>query len=366
MEELKILVAAGGTGGHLFPALAVIQELQNNKEFNTKVIFVGTKYRIESKIIPKLGYEFHSMPISGFNKIISINTLKMPFRIIKSISITRKIIKNFKPDVVLCTGAYLSYPAGVAAYRLNVPLVLMESNINPGKTIKTLSTKATKIITSFEETAKYFSNISPDKIICLGNPVRIEFKNLPEQTEARLKFGLSMNKKTILIFGGSLGAFSINDTVYKNIEKLKRDDLQILWQTGKNYKITGDLPDNIKTLEFIEDMASAYSSADLIVSRSGATTISELAICAKPSILIPLASASNNEQELNAKLLFHNNAAKLIKNNEVGEKLIQTILDLIYSDTELKLMSENIRKFAKPDAAKNISKILLDLKNYKV
>lgn len=366
MDELKILVAAGGTGGHLFPALAVVQQLEIIKELVIKVVFVGTKTRLESKIIPELGYRFYSMPIAGFNKIFSLDTLKMPYRIIKSIAICKKIIKEFKPDVVLCTGAYLSYPAGVAAYRMGIPLVLMESNINPGKTIKALSSKATKIITSFEETVNYFDSISKEKIICLGNPVRLELNNLPDKEISQKKFGLKPGLKTILIFGGSLGAYSINKTIQDNLEVLSKKDFQILWQTGKNFKINKQLPDNVKSLEFIKDMASAYSTADLVVSRSGATTISELANCGKPSILIPLATASNNEQELNARLFEHNRAAILMKNGEISEKLIETMINLINDDEELKTMSQNVKKFAKPNAAENISKIILDLKFNKV
>jgi len=364
-SQIRILVGAGGTGGHLFPAIAVVQALENTESIEVKASFMGTSERMESSIVPSLGYNFNPIPIKGFNKLLSLNTLMLPLRIIRSIRMCRKIIKKFKPQAVICTGAYISYPVGVAAFYAKVPLILMESNVNPGKTIKALANKAFKIITSFDDTISYFDDKDTDKVINLGNPVRKELYSLPEQKEARLKFGLDPHKKTVLVFGGSLGALSINNAVRNGIDRIKNKDIQILWQTGKNFEPPKIYPKNVKILQFIDDMAGAYASADLVVSRSGATTVAELSVCGKPSILVPLPSASNNEQELNARMLVDKDAAILVRNNVAEKDLFNLILDKIEKKDELEKMGKSALALAKPNAAKDVAKIILDLKQTK-
>ncbi len=360
-NNFKLLVAAGGTGGHLFPAIAVVQKLEKLTENNIQVIFVGTSQRMESKIIPELGYKFHSMPIEGFQGIFSLRSWTLPLKIMKSIKICRKILKEFKPDAVLCTGAYISYPAGAAAYKEGIPLILMESNVNPGKTIKMLAAKAELLITSFEETERYLRNIDKTKIKCFGNPVRESLFNLPEKKKAREKFGLKHDIDTIFVFGGSLGALSINKAIEKAVGYFKDKSIQFLWQTGKEYKPKINLPDNVRIAPFIEDMASAYSSADLVVSRSGAATVAELAVCGKPSILIPLPSASNDEQAQNARIFQKKNAAILLLDNDVQEKIIDLINDNINDKKRLEVMEKATKSLAKPNAAEEAAKIILEL-----
>jgi UDP-N-acetylglucosamine--N-acetylmuramyl-(pentapeptide) pyrophosphoryl-undecaprenol N-acetylglucosamine transferase len=351
MKTIKALIAAGGTGGHLFPALAVAEEFVKQTNNGFEAFFIGNPNRLESGIVPASGYSFTPIPITGFSGVFSPKTLSLPYRILKSVLITRGIVRKQKPDFVLCTGAYLSYPAGLTANQMRIPLVLMESNVFPGKTIRMLAAKADLIITSFEETKKYFPFDLHSKIVCFGNPLRKMFENLPDKETAIAQFGLKTNKKTILIFGGSLGARAINNATFTAIEQLSNEDIQFIWQTGNDYQIKSALPDNIKLLKFIDDMASAYSAADLVVCRSGATTVAELTYLSKPSILVPLPSASNNEQKSNAEVLSSNSAAILLDNSEVGEKLGSTIIELINDSDKLSSMSYAAGNLARKDAA---------------
>lgn len=353
MSKIKALIGAGGTGGHLFPAVAIAEEFKSQTDDNFEAFFVGNPEKLEARIIPKLGYSFTSIPIRGFAGLLSASTITLPFKIIKSVSTIRKIIKKEQPDFVLCTGAYISYPTGIAASQAKIPLILMESNVSSGKTIKILSPKADLIITSFEATKNYFSNSEQSKVICLGNPLRKMFDNLISKEEAREKFGLDPNVPTILIFGGSLGARAINNAAMNAFDSFKDDNVQFIWQTGKEYKVISELPRNVKKLEFIDDMASAYAAADLVISRSGATTVAELTYNGKPSILVPLPSASNNEQKANAEELQKNNATIIINNDEIGAKIVETINSILHNKKELEVMTNATIKLAKKNATKD-------------
>lgn len=358
MKKLNILVAAGGTGGHLFPALSVVESLIKMPDVECEPVFVGNSNRIEGTIVPSQGYEFHNIPIKGLNRLFAFSNFSIPFRILKSIRICQRIIEKNQINIVLCTGAYISYPAGIAARLKKIPLVLMESNAIPGKSIKALSSKSDVIITAFEETIDYLGIGKKNKIYTLGNPVRETIANLPDKSESIQKFGLQSDKKTLLVFGGSLGAESINLAVQKFIKKGLPDNLQIVWQTGKTFKT--ELKDNhlIKILPFISDMASAYSAADLVLSRAGATTLAELAITGKPSILVPYPRAANNHQKINADLMSRHNAAYSINDNQLWDKIDFVIPELINDSVKLMTMSSAISKFAKPNAALDAAKLI--------
>ncbi|MBI5324486.1 MAG: UDP-N-acetylglucosamine--N-acetylmuramyl-(pentapeptide) pyrophosphoryl-undecaprenol N-acetylglucosamine transferase [Ignavibacteriae bacterium] len=278
VNEFRILVAAGGTGGHLYPALAVLENIENVSGKKLKALFVGTSNRIESRVVPQSGYEFFPIPISGFKGLFSLDTFTLPFKIARSIGICRNLIRKFKPDVVLCTGAYISYPAGSAAHREKIPLILMESNVAPGKAINMLSQRADLIITSFEESEAYYNENLRSKIICLGNPVRKNICLPLTKEEARKELGLDMQKKTILVFGGSLGAKSINLAINNILFAIEREGWQLVWQIGENYVVQGNFSENVRVYKYIDNMSIAYSACDIVVSRSGATTVSE--ICA--------------------------------------------------------------------------------------
>ena len=358
-QKINLLFAAGGTGGHLFPATAVANYLRANYNDKVNCFFIGTEDRIESIKVPQLGFPYYSMPITAFPGK-NLKGLKYPITFINAISKARSVIKNEKIDAVICTGAYISYPPGLAARRLKKKLFLMESNVNPGKSILWLSKYATKVYTSYEKSKEYFDPISAIKLNCLGNPVRDEILNPPTKEAALNKYNFNHEYKTIFIFGGSLGAKSINFAVEKNLKEFGEMKVNIIWQTGKNYVIPAVIPPNIIATEFIDDMATAYSAADLVVARSGATTVAEISVLAKPSILVPLPSASNNEQYENARMLDENKAAILISNDKIQDSLLSTIQQLIENKSELNNMSERIKEFARPNAVNEIAEDILN------
>jgi UDP-N-acetylglucosamine--N-acetylmuramyl-(pentapeptide) pyrophosphoryl-undecaprenol N-acetylglucosamine transferase len=299
------------------------------------------------------------MPITAFPGK-NLKGIMYPITFIKAISKARSVIKKEKIDAVICTGAYISYPPGLAARRLRKKLFLMESNVNPGKSILWLSTNATKVYTSYEKSSEFFDPISVFKLNCLGNPVRDEILNPPTKEAAIKSYNFNPEFKTIFIFGGSLGARSINLAVEKNLNEFAKMNVNIIWQTGKNYVIPPVIPSNIIATEFIDDMATAYSASDLVVARSGATTVAEVAVLAKPSILVPLPSASNNEQYENARMLDEGNAAILINDDKIQDSLLSTIQQLIENETELISMSERIKEFARPNAVREIAEDIMN------
>lgn len=362
-KNLKVLIAAGGTGGHLFPALALVEELQILLNGHLVPIFVGNGEKIESRVIPKLGYQFHKIPVRGFNGIFQLNTLTLPVKIFNSILKCRSLIRKHKIDACVCAGAYISYPAGIAAHQERIPLILMESNVFPGKTNRLLSEKATAIFTAFEESERYFSQPIKKKIKYLGNPIRQALAKLPNQEEARAKFNLAPKKKTILVFGGSLGARSINQAIEKIIPNFADSGIQFLWQTGTNYQLPQSLPEYVTPLTFINDMASAYSAADLVIARSGATTVTELCVVGKPSILIPLPTAANNEQELNASILEEKKAAVMLPDESLNDELEAVIRNVISDKKLLSWMGKIAKSIAKPDAAKKSAEELMKIIN---
>ncbi|MBM2813294.1 MAG: murG [Ignavibacteria bacterium] len=363
-----LLVAAGGTGGHLFPALAVVEALESLGNTNKfKFIFTGTPDRMESKILPGLGYNYYPLPITGFKGIFSLQSYILPIKIIWSINRCIGIIKKHDCKALIAAGAYLSYPPAIAASLCGIPVFLIESNVHPGKTNKILSRRAKIIFTSYDESAEHFPKEVRSKLKAYGNPLRNTFGNLPERSRALQNFGLDDGRKTVLIFGGSLGARSINNAVKQSISGIESSKYQILWQTGNSFEKTGKLPDNIILLHFIDDMASAYSAADLVVCRSGGTTVAELAALGKPSVLIPLPTAANDEQSSNGKILASHGAACIVKDSEILEKLFPLIDELIFDEVRLSDMANAAKELGKPDAAKNIAKEIIKflyLKNY--
>lgn len=357
-KKINLLFAAGGTGGHLFPATAVANYLREKYKDKVNCVFIGTKARIESIKVPKMGFSYYDMPITAFPGK-NLKGLMYPITFINSINKARYVIKKENIDAVICTGAYISYPPGLAARRLKKKLFLMESNVNPGKSILWLAKYATKIYTSYQKSETFFDPISIFKLNCLGNPIRKEILNSPSREEAIKKFNINLKFKTIFIFGGSLGARSINYAVEKYLDEFAKMQVNIIWQTGKNYVTPTNVPENVIITEFIDDMDTAYSASDLVVARSGATTIAELAVLGKPAILVPLPSASNNEQYENARMLDESKAAILIEDSKIEELLFATINNLISNDFELKEMSSKIKEFGRPDAVSEIAEDII-------
>lgn len=359
MGKKNILVAAGGTGGHLFPALAVVEELEKFEINRNQIFFVGNPNKIEGRIVPSLGYNFLPLNITGFSNILSYSTLLLPFKILNSIAKAKKYIKHNNIGLVICAGAYLSYPVGLAAFYSNIPFALMESNVFPGKTIKLLSNKAQLIILAFEESKKYFSKKNQDKIKILGNPIRKNLLVPIDRYIARKNLNLEENKFTILIFGGSLGAKNINLAIEKIISN-EDINAQYIWQTGKSFQSSISKA-NVRTFEFIDDMATAYYASDLVICRSGATTIAELTAIGKPSILLPYPFSANNHQEYNANMMAQCGASIMIKDNELEVKLMDNIKKLIQDEALLITMSKNARQLSKVNSAELTARAIMNL-----
>ena len=354
----RILIAAGGTGGDLFPAIAIIEELQKRHP-SLQAIFTGSPDRIEAKIIPSKGYEFRPMnSLKGFRGLSS-SLFSIPFILLKAYRELLFIIKDFPPSCIICGGNYISFPAGLLARFHKIPLIIIEPNAKPGRTNLFLSRIATFIITAFEETASFFPHKVQRTIHHLGNPLRASFLGTkPTKESAAHIFGLNPEMKTILIFGGSLGARSINHAVVKHIDFFAKHSIQVLWQTGSSFSAPVELPSHIHTLPFIDDMISAYAASDLVICRSGGGTVAELAVCGKPSILIPLPGAANNEQEENAHVMEIHGAAQLVHDNALETELEYIINRCINNPELLETMSYNARLMGKPLATTKTANLI--------
>ena len=353
-SRYRFLFAGGGTGGHLYPAIAVADQIKTMKP-EAEILFVGTKNKIEGTVVPKLGYKFKSIWIKGFARKFNLENLLFPLKLFVSAVQSLMININYKPKVAIGSGGYVSGPAIWGASVMGAKIILLEQNSYPGVTTRMLERKAQEIHISFEDSKKYLRN--KNALILTGNPVRKNLGSMDKKS-ALEKFGLSDTKKTLLILGGSLGASSLNKAVVDNLEKLVGAGIQIIWQTGKiyfeKYKSLND--ENIKVLDFIEDMNAAYSACDLLLARSGATTIAEVLVLGIPSILVPSPNVAENHQYHNAKSLEEKEAAILIEDKNLNTKLAEIIINTVNNDSVLKKLSESAIKLAKPLAAEAIAK----------
>ncbi|MDT3696159.1 MAG: undecaprenyldiphospho-muramoylpentapeptide beta-N-acetylglucosaminyltransferase [Ignavibacterium sp.] len=350
----RFLFAGGGTGGHLYPAIAVANEIKRIKP-ESEIIFVGTKSKIEGKVVPKLGYGFKSIWIKGFSRKFNFENLIFPLKLFVSLIQSVVISFRFKPKVAIGSGGYVAGPAIWGASVLGAKIILMESNSYPGITTRLLERYADELHVAFEDSIKYLRK--PEKVKVTGNPVRTEL-GLTKKEEAKKYFGLDENKKTILVLGGSLGAASINEAIAGCVEELEKKSLQVIWQTGKNYyhNYKNINFSSVKILDFIEDMDKAYSACDVLVARAGATTIAELTVLGIASILIPSPHVAENHQYYNAKSLEDNDAAVLIQDSDVKNILHNKIIEIAGDEKQLKNLSENAKKLSRPEAANIIAK----------
>lgn len=365
-KDKNIIISGGGTGGHVFPAISIAEAL---KEIDNtiNILFVGAKDRMEMEKVPEAGYKIIGLPVSGIQRKLTLKNLKVPFQLIKSLSLAKKIIKQFQPDVVIGVGGYASGPVLRIANKKHIPTLIQEQNSYAGITNRLLAKKAHKICVAYEGMDKYFP---PEKISYTGNPVRKAL--LPtgnKKKEAMEYFNISNDKKVVLSIGGSLGAQSINESIIYNLKTLKKTDIQIIWQCGKLYydKASEALKkfnlNNVKLMNFISRMDLAYEAADIIISRAGAGTISELALVKKPVILVPSPNVAEDHQTRNARSLVDKNAAILVNDNVAKTKLIPTALELLSDQEKLNELSKNIEKIGKPDSAKLIAEEVLKLIN---
>ena len=322
---MRIIIAGGGTGGHIFPALAIANALKNRMP-SIEILFVGAKGKMEMEKIPANGYKIAGLDIAGYNRSSLIKNAGLPLKLIRSFFQVRSILKSFKPDAVIGVGGYSTFPVLRSAQSASIPTFIHEANSFPGKSNKMLAKRATQIFVPVEGMEKYFP---AEKIVISGNPVRNIFSEKFSKKESLDFFGLKPDFKTVFVFGGSLGAKSINETIEANIDFFKKNNLQLIWQTGKIYaakaaKIEEERM-NIWTNAFIDKMEYAYQAADIVVARAGAMTVAELCVVGKPAIFVPFPFAAEDHQTANAMSLVNKNAALMVPDSEVKTKLIPTL-----------------------------------------
>ncbi len=351
-KTYKFIISGGGTGGHIFPAVSIANEIKR-KWPGSKILFVGAEGRMETVRVPQAGYEIKTIPIAGLQRKWSLKNLLLPVKVLISLVKTRKILKDFQPDAVIGTGGYVSLPVVWMAQQMKIPTFIQEQNSYPGITNKWLGKKAIKIFTAFPEAKKYFPE---RKVMMTGNPVR-RFDQAPkeEKIEFFKKARWDQNKPVVLVLGGSLGSAAINRAVARMIHKHWDLPFNLYWQTGKNYfeKYKQHARQGIYMVPFIEKMNLAYSLADLVVSRSGAGTLSELAVTGKPVILVPSPNVAEDHQTKNALSFAERNAAVLLPEKDLN-RLYDKIIEVIKNPGNLKAMQENIKQLAQPDAVQII------------
>ena len=365
-KELRVIISGGGTGGHIFPAVSIANAVKAMRP-DAKILFVGALGRMEMQRVPAAGYEIKGLPICGFDRKNLLKNVKVLYKIWKSQRMAKKIIKDFRPQVAVGVGGYASGPTLNQAAAMGIPCLIQEQNSYAGVTNKLLAKKAEKICVAYEGMERFFP---AEKIILTGNPVRQALLDTTISREDAIRsFGLDAEKKTILLVGGSLGARTINESMLRHLDLIKESGLQFIWQTGKYYtaeiadRMKGqDLP-NLKVTDFITDMGAAYRAADLVISRAGASSISEFCLIGKPVILVPSPNVAEDHQTKNALALSTRDAAIYIKDADAPDSLIQTAIETVNDDAKLKSLSENVLKLALPDSANIIAKEVINLAN---
>ena len=358
-HNLRIIISGGGTGGHIFPAVAIANALKAKRP-DTEILFVGALGRMEMQRVPAAGYNIKGLPICGFNRKNLLKNFAVLFRLWKSQRIAKKIIKDFKPVVAVGVGGYASGPTLNQCASMGIPCLIQEQNSYAGVTNKLLAKKASKICVAYEGMERFFPK---DKIVLTGNPVRQQLLDTQlTKAEALRTFGLEPSKKTILIVGGSLGARTINDSVMAHLDELQNSGVQVIWQTGKNYfeNIKQQLAEKspmpaLKPTDFIADMGAAYRAADLVISRAGASSISEFCLIGKPVILVPSPNVAEDHQTKNAMALVNRQAAQFVSDAEAPQKLIPLALSTVKDDQILGQLSHNIKLMALRNSAEKIA-----------
>ncbi|MFY0698713.1 MAG: undecaprenyldiphospho-muramoylpentapeptide beta-N-acetylglucosaminyltransferase [Balneola sp.] len=360
MDNPRILIAAGGTGGHVYPAIAIADAIKNENA-DSEILFVGTKDHMEWKAVPKAGYKIKSVWISGFHRRLTLKNMLFPLKLVTSIVQSFGIVSSFKPQVMVSCGGYAAGPVGWVAGKRGVKVVIQEQNSFPGVTNRMLAKFASRIFTAFKEAAKY---LPPDKIVESGNPTRSTLDKIEKKVGLN-SFNFDDSKPVLMVLGGSGGARSINEAVKENLDKLS--DLQVIWQCGSRYidalmkEVDLENNKNIHLTAFIDNMPEAYAAADLIVSRAGASSCSEFMMTGKPSVLIPSPNVAGDHQTQNAQSMVDAGASELLKDADAVNALPELVHSLIKNQEKLKEMNKAALKLAKPDAAKMIAKEILEL-----
>ena len=363
-KKLKVIISGGGTGGHIFPAISIANALKALCP-DVQILFVGAIDRMEMQRVPAAGYRIKGLPICGFDRQHKLKNIKVLFKIWKSQRMAKKIIKDFKPDVVVGVGGFASGPTLNTAASMGIPCLIQDQNSYAGVTNKLLAKKAEKICVAYEGMERFFP---AEKIIMTGNPVRQALLNTKISREDAVKsFGLDPTKKTILLLGGSLGARTINVSVLLHLDLVKSTDVQFIWQTGSYYsaaiaeELKGENIPNLKVTDFITDMATAYKAADLVISRAGASSISEFCLIGKPVILVPSPNVAEDHQTKNALALSTKNAAIHVKDADAPANLLELAVHTVNDNKRLAELSENVLKLALPNSAEIIAKEVITL-----
>ncbi|MDP4263059.1 MAG: undecaprenyldiphospho-muramoylpentapeptide beta-N-acetylglucosaminyltransferase [Bacteroidota bacterium] len=348
----RIVIAGGGTGGHIFPAIAIANALKEIDK-DIEILFVGAKGKMEMEKVPQAGYKIEGLDIAGFNRSSLIKNIGLPFKLVKSFLQVRSIFKKFKPNAAVGVGGYSSFPVLRSAQAKKIPTFIHESNSFAGRSNIMLGKKATKVFTGTDGMEKFFPK---DKIIVTGNPVRAGIaRSLITRAEGLKFFSLEEKKKTILVVGGSLGARSINEAIDKHLGELLKAGLQLIWQTGKLYTPKTTTGGGVWVKAFINQMEYAYAAADIVVSRSGAMTVAELCVVKKPVLFVPYPFAAEDHQTVNAKQLVNKNAALMVKDSEALDKVVPIIIELAKDENKQAELKENIGKLAITNADKRIA-----------
>jgi undecaprenyldiphospho-muramoylpentapeptide beta-N-acetylglucosaminyltransferase len=363
-EELRIIISGGGTGGHIFPAVSIANAIRT-KYPKAKILFVGAEGRMEMQRVPAAGYEIKGLPIKGFNRANKLKNISVLYKLWKSLRLARKIIKDFNPQVAVGVGGYASGATLYECSKMGIPCLIQEQNSYAGVTNKLLAKKAKKICVAYEGMERFFP---ADKILMTGNPVRQNVLETPlSKEDARKQFGLNPTKKTILLVGGSLGARTINRAVLEHLELIEASDVQFIWQTGKYYhqsildEMKGKELPNLKIMDFISDMGAAYKAADLVISRAGASSISEFQLIGKPVILVPSPNVAEDHQTKNAMALVNKGAALFVKDAEAPNKLLQLAIDIVTNEQKLTSLSQNVKKMGLHNSADVIANEVIKL-----
>lgn len=367
LKQLKVILSGGGTGGHIFPAIAIANEIKKIVP-HAEILFVGAIGKMEMEKVPTAGYRIIGVPIAGLQRRFTLSNLKLPFLIIQSLIKTKRIINEFKPDVVVGTGGYASGPLLKAATGKGIPALIQEQNSYAGITNKILAKNVSRICVAYEGMEQFFPK---EKILMTGNPVRQDISNVEAKRDQAISFfKLDPQKKTVLVIGGSLGARTINEAMGDGLSELAKNDIQLIWQTGRGYyekarqQASYFSEKNISAFDFITKMDYAYAVADVVISRAGASSVSELCNTAKPCILVPSPNVAEDHQTKNAMALVNRNAAILVKDHEASAQLITKVIELIKDPARQKELSGNIKQMAFHDSANVIAKEVLKLASY--
>jgi len=359
MNLKKVIISGGGTGGHIFPAVAIANEIKRRNP-NANILFIGAKGKMEMEKVPEAGYNIVGLPIRGLQRKLTLSNLILPFKLIWSFIKAIGIVRKFQPQVVIGVGGYASAPTMYAGSFCKKPILIQEQNCFPGKTNKSMAHKAARFCTAYEGLEKYFD---ASKIVLTGNPVRSQMVEIEgKRNEALQFFGLDTNKKTILVVGGSLGARTLNESILNAVDRFEESEIQVIWQCGKatygemksKYQSITPYPKQVHLHQFIKRMDLAYAAADIILSRAGAIAVSEMCIIGKPVILVPSPNVAEDHQTKNAMALVQKNAAILVKDVDARQTLVDVVFKLTENQQQQEDLTQNIKQLARPNATADI------------